>query len=427
MHTVVTADDERRTAALAVRGTALLLVIGAIATGAVACGEDRKQRAAMTPVARASPTRQDLMAEKHTLGRELPLGRMTSVAGGGAELGDGGAATSAGFCGAGDVALDQRGNLYISDFGEECEGPGAGTVRKVDTRGIITTVAGGTGVLGFGGDGGPATKAQLSSPSAIAVSPDGELYVADQDNFRIRKVDAKGMITTVAGTGEQGHSGDGGPARAAQLAEVSGLAFDARGNLYVAEFAAVRKLDRSGSISTVAGTGKFDGYTTADDVPLRLHSAGDGGAATKAKLTPTDVAVDRLGALYVSDFHTGLVHKVDRDGIIRTVAGSRAATRVGKHGPATSSRLIDPWGVTVDDQGNVFIAEHHGERFRKAVSDGMMTTIAGTGVPGFSGNSGRAAKMKLHDPGHLTVDGHGLLYITDYFNHRVWAVRYRDP
>ncbi len=260
----------------AVRGSALLLVIGVLA-----CGDEDKQRAATTP---ASPSGAHRVAGAETPASELTVGRMTSVAGGGAELGDGGPATSAGFCGAGDVALDERGNLYISDFGVECEGPGADSVRKVDTRGIITTFAGGTGVLGFAGDGGPATKALLSSPSAIAVSPEGELYIADQGNFRIRKVDADGIISTVVGTGEQGHSGDGGPARAARLAEVGGLAFDARGNLYVAEFAAVRKIDRSGTITTVAGTGKFAGYSTADDVPLRLRSAGDGGPATKARL-----------------------------------------------------------------------------------------------------------------------------------------------
>jgi len=176
----------------------------------------------------------------------------------------------------------------------------------------------------------------------------------------------------------------------------------------------------------VAGTGRFPGYTTADDVPLGLRSAGDGGAVTKAKLTPIDVAVDRRGAIYISDFHTGLIHKVNQHGIISTVAGSRKATRTGKRGPATSAKLVDPWGVAVDGHGNVFIAEHHGERIRKVDRGGTITTIAGTGEAGFSDDHGQATKMKLHDPGQLTIDDRGLLYFTDYFNHRVWALRYRE-
>jgi sugar lactone lactonase YvrE len=396
------------------------MVIGALFVATVGCGGNDQPRAG----AGKSPASQTKGAQPSPTS-DLAVGMMRSVAGGAAELGDGGPATSAGFCGVGDVALDRAGNLYISDFGEECEGPGASSVRKVDGHGIITTVAGGTGELGFSGDGGPATKAKLNSPSAIAVHPSGELYIADQDNFRIRKIDANGVISTVAGIGEQGHTGDGGPARSARLAELSGLAFDASGNLYIAEFAAVRKVDRSGTINTVAGTGTFDGYNTADDVPLGLRSPGDGGPATKARLTPIDVAVDRLGNVYISDFHTGLIHKVNRRGIIETVAGSRDATRAGTRAPATSTKLIDPWGISVDDQGNLFIAEHHGERIRKVDGRGKITTVAGTDEAGFSATSGRAIDMKLHDPGNLTVDNRGLLYFTDYFNHRVWAVRYR--
>jgi sugar lactone lactonase YvrE len=401
-------------------------LLTALSCAAVACGDTGEHGAT-----RPSPTPQPSInasspAQPSPAAADVAVGMMTSVAGGGAELGDGGPATSAGFCGAGDVALDGAGNMYISDFGVDCEGPGAGSVRKVDEHGIISTVAGGTGVMGFAGDGGPATKAQLDGPSAIAVSPSGELYIADQGNFRIRKIDANGVITTVAGTGDQGHSGDGGPADAARLGELNGLAFDAGGNLYVAEFAAVRKIDSGGTITTVAGTGKFAGYHTADDVPLRLRSAGDGGPAIKAKLTPIDVAVGPAGKLYISDFHTGLIHEVNRRGLITTVAGSRRSSRVGKPGPAESARLIDPLGITVDDHGNLFIAEHHGERIRKVDPAATITTIAGTGAIGYSGDSGRATKMKLYDPGQLTVDNRGLLYITDYFNHRVWALRYRD-
>jgi hypothetical protein len=192
-----------------------------------------------------------------------------------------------------------------------------------------------------------------------------------------------GIITTVAGTGEQGHSGDDGPARRARLSEPGGLAFDTQGNLYVAEFAAVRRIDRAGRITTVAGTGKFAHATSADDVPLRLRSAGDGGPAIEARLTPIDVAVDRHGEIYT-------------------------------------------WGIAVDARGNLFVAEHHGERIRKVHRDGTITTIAGTGEPGFTTERGTATELQLFDPGNLLTAEPGLLYITDYFNHRVWLVRYRD-
>src|SRR3712207_702836 len=204
---------------------------------------------------------------------------LKTVAGDGqlVELGDGGPAKSAGFCGTSDVALDAEGNMYISDGGIYCTGPGGHTVRKVDKDGIITTVAG-TGVFGgYSGDGGLATKAQLNLPIAVAVDREGNLYISDEENYRIRKVDKDGIITTIAGTGEGGYSGDGGPATSAQLTDPGGIAFDARGNLYMADYTSVRKIDPSGTITTVAGTGQA-GFS------------GDGGPATEAKLTAYDVA-----------------------------------------------------------------------------------------------------------------------------------------
>ncbi len=168
---------------------------------------------------------------------------MKTVAGdGGEQLGDGGPAMEAGLCGPNDVALDAKGNMYISDGGLYCGGPGGGTVRKVSPDGTITTVAG-SGEFGFSGDGGPATKAQLNLPLAVTVDREGNLYIADADNYRIRKVDKEGIITTIAGTGEEGYSGNGGPATSAKLTYPLGLAFDDRGNLYVADELSVRKID----------------------------------------------------------------------------------------------------------------------------------------------------------------------------------------
>src|SRR5215203_2339579 len=184
-----------------------------------------------------------------------PKPELTTVAGdGGSKLGDGGPATKAGLCGPTDVTLDAEGNMYISDTGEYCIGPGGDTIRKVEPDGTITTVAG-TGEAGFSGDGGLATKAKLNNPFAVAVDREGNLYISG--DYRIRKVDKDGIITTFAGTGDARHSGDGGPATSAQLREPDQMTFDDRGNLYVGDFTSVRKIDPSGTITTVAGTGRF--------------------------------------------------------------------------------------------------------------------------------------------------------------------------
>jgi sugar lactone lactonase YvrE len=334
-----------------------------------------------------------------------------TVAGdGGEQLGDGGPATRARFCGTSDVALDAEGNMYIADGGIYCSGPGGYTVRKVDPDGTITTVAG-TGEPGFSGDGGPATKAQLDVPFAVAADPEGNLYITDENNFRIRKVDKEGIITTFAGTGEDRHSGDGGPATSAQLRDPGGLAFDARGNLYVADYTSVRKIDPSGTITTVAGTGE-------------LGFSGDGGLATEAKLTAYDVALDHKGNIYICDLENQRIRKVDRDGIIHTVAGSGKKGYSGDGGPATKAALKDPWGVAVDREENVYIADHHNRVIRKVDPEGTITTIAGTGEAGFNREEGSATKVMLHDPIGLFVDDDSdVLYIADTLNARIRALR----
>jgi sugar lactone lactonase YvrE len=334
-----------------------------------------------------------------------------TVAGdGGEQLGDGGPATKAGFCGTSDVTLDAQGNMYIADGGIYCSGPGGYTVRKVDTHGTITTVAG-TGEAGFSGDGGPATKAQLDVPFAVAVDREGNLYITDENNYRIRKVDKEGIITTFAGTGEGGYSGDGGPATSAKLIDPGGLSFDAKGNLYVADYKSVRKIDPSGTITTVAGTGEL-GYS------------GDGGPATEAKLTAYDLALDHKGNIYICDLENQRIRKVDRDGIIHTVAGTGKKGYSGDGGPATKAALKDPWGVAVDREGNVYIADHHNRVVRKVDPKGKITTIAGTGEAGFNREEGPATKVTLHDPIGLFVDDDsGVLYIADTLNGRIRALR----
>jgi sugar lactone lactonase YvrE len=340
-----------------------------------------------------------------------PKPELTTVAGGGGlDLGDGGPATKAGFCGTSDVTLDAEGNMYIADGGIYCSGPGGYTVRKVSPDGTITTVAG-TGEPGFSGDGGPATKAQLDVPFAVAADRVGNLYITDENNYRIRKVDKEGIITTFAGTGEGGYSGDGGPATSAKLIDPGGLSFDAKGNLYVADYKSVRKIDPSGTITTVAGTGQ-------------LGFSGDGGPATEAKLTAYDVALDHKGNIYICDLENQRIRKVGRDGVIHTVAGSGKKGYSGDGGPATKAALKDPWGIAVDREENVYIADHHNRVVRKVDPKGKITTIAGTGEAGFNREEGPATKVMLHDPIGLFVDDDsGVLYIADTLNGRIRALR----
>jgi sugar lactone lactonase YvrE len=323
-----------------------------------------------------------------------PKPELTTVAGdGGEQLGDGGPATKAAFCGTSDVTLDAEGNMYIADGGIYCSGPGGHTVRKVNPHGTITTVAG-TGEPGFSGDGGPATKARLNVPFAVAVDREGNLYITDEGNYRIRKVDKDGIITTFA-----------------QLRDPGGIAFDARGNLYVADYTSVRKIDPSGTITTVAGTGE-------------VGFSGDDGPATEAKLTAYDVALDHKGNIYICDLENQRIRKVDRDGIIHTVAGSGKKGYSGDGGPATKAALKDPWGIAVDREENVYIADHHNRVVRKVDPKGTITTIAGTGEAGFNREEGPATKVMLHDPiGLFFDDDAGVLYIADTLNGRIRAVR----
>jgi sugar lactone lactonase YvrE len=329
---------------------------------------------------------------------------LVDIAGGGTELGDGGPATSASLCNPVDVALDAAGNMYIADSGLLCSGPGGNTVRKVDPNGIITTVAG-TGETGFSGDGGPAISAQLNAPFAVAVDQAGNLYIADLFNYRIRKVDLKGIITTVAGTGERGFSGDGGPATAARLFASAtagpesdlpgGMAFDAEGNLYLADGGAVRKIDASGTITTVAGTGVW-GFS------------GEGGPATGATINVWDVAVDRDGNLYISEWPNERIRRVDRNGVITTVAGGGNGLYGAQGVPATSVPLHDPWGIAVDGHGNLFISEHHANLIRRVDPHGIITSVAGA-----------------NQPIGVFVDAAGVVYFADTFNTRIRAIHFR--
>jgi len=276
----------------------------------------------------------------------------------------------------------------------------------------ITTIAG-TGTAGFSGEGGQATSAQLNYPLGVAVDAQGSLYIGDQVNNRVRKVSG-GTITTVAGTGTAGYSGDGGQATSAQLSIPLGVAVDAQGSLYIADYAnsRIRKVS-GGIITTVAGTGTA-GYS------------GDGGQATSAQLKfPYSVAVDGQGSLYIADYGNQRVRKVS-GGVISTVAGTGTAGFSGDGGQATSAQVNAPVGVAVDAQGSLYIADNGNQRVRK-VSGGVTSTVAGTGTAGFSGDGGQATSAQLSGPAGVAVDAPGNLYIADEGNQRVRRVENKLP
>ena len=343
---------------------------------------------------------------------------ITTVAGTGQKgsFGDGGAATAAALNWPQGVAVDGAGNLFIADANHR-------RIRKVDGAGIITTVAG-TGQRGSFGDGGAATAAALNWPNGVAVDGAGNLFIADRYDHRIRKVDgATKIITRVAGTGQRGFSGDGRAATAAALSFPTGVAVDGAGNLFIADKSnhRIRKL--------VRGTPFFNEgrwiITTVAGTGQRGFS-GDGGAATAAALSwPHRVAVDGAGNLFIADLGNYRIRKVDgATGIITTVAGTGKFGFSGDGGAATAAALANPSGVAVDGAGNLFIADLDNYRIRKV--DGatkIITTVAGTGQRGSFGDGGAATAAALNWPYGVAVDGAGNLFIVDARNHRIRAVR----
>jgi hypothetical protein len=256
---------------------------------------------------------------------------------------------------AADIAADAAGNLYVADDINH-------RVRKVSTSGAVTTIAG-TGNPGFSGDGGPAVPARLSAPKKIAVDRNGNIYIADSGNGRIRKIAASGVITTIAGNGIWGFAGDGGPALSARLSSVSGLAADEAGNVFFGDGSSrVRKVTPTGIISTFAGTGT-------------AGSSGDGGQAVSAQIEVADLAADRSGNVFIVEVNR--IRKVAPEGTIRTVAGSALPGFSGDNGPAVSARLRGPRGIAANGAGAVFIADTVNGRIRRIAPDGTISTIAG--------------------------------------------------
>lgn len=332
--------------------------------------------------------------------RRVAGGVISTLAGNGnpAYGGDGGSAAAAALYQPLGVCPGPGGSVYIADTSNF-------RIRLVSAGGVISTVAG-TGTAGFSGDGAVATNAQLFGPAGTAVDAAGNLYIADAENHRVRRVSPGGTVTTVAGSGGILFSGDGGQATAATLYRPSSVAVDAAGNLYIADTFndRIRRVTPGGVISTVAGGGT---------------SAADGVAATAARLVlPSAVAVDGNGDLYLTDY-TNRVRRVS-GGIITTVAGTGTYGTAGDEGSALAAHLAGPNGLALDSAGNLYVAD--GSRIRRFRPGGTITTVAGTLTPGAGGDGGLATAAGLNYPTGLAVSSAGALFIADSGNHRVREV-----
>ncbi len=350
--------------------------------------------------------------------RKVSSGIVQTVAGNGLFrlAGNGGPALSATIYYDSGIRTDPAGNIYFAE-------PSVNRVRKIATDGTISVFAG-EGPFGYTGDNGPATKARLGFPTYLATDKTGAVYIADSANNVIRKVDANQIISTIAGTGVSGYSGDSGPAVQARLSEPQGIDFDAEGDLWVADSLnhAIRVLASNGNIFTVAGTG-VAGYS------------GDGALAAGAQLnTPRGVRIFAPGtaqeSLYISDTGNNRIRRIRFIGgkyVIDTVAGSGQAGYSGDGGRAVNAKINDPEGLAFDSQGVLYIADRGNSVVRAVTPDGLINTVVGDGSYNFRGDGGPANKASLEGPFDLTFDAGGNLLITDLYTHRIREVLTTSP
>jgi trimeric autotransporter adhesin len=326
--------------------------------------------------------------------------------------GDGGPAMAAQFSGPSGLAFDSAGNLYVADTGNQ-------RIRKISTEGTISTVAG-TGTQGYSNDGGPAVSADLNSPEGVAADPSGNLYIADTQNQRIREVTKDGTISTFAGTGFPGYSGDNGPAVQATMFLPTDVAADQSGNVYIADLGSSRiRMVSNGTITTIAGSD--EGITPTP-----------GQAAVSIRFNgPTGVAVDTAGDVYFAEGSIGSgsglgvgdyrVWEITQ-GVANSAAGNGLESYSGDGGPAATAQMNAPAGMVFDSAGNLYLADSGNNRVRRISPSGVIATVAGTGVAGFSGDFGPALSAELNDPTAVALDSSGNLYIADAGNNRVRLV-----
>ena len=336
---------------------------------------------------------------------------ITTVAGNGSfrNSGDDGPATSAPIYFPYSIAFDNSRNLYIAE-------DLLARIKKVAPNGVITTFAG-TGVTGYNGDGHPATASSFSLPSGVATDNSGAVYIADSYNNRVRKVTLDGTVSTVAGTGALGDSGDGGPAIKAVVEGPSSLVVDVAGNLYISDIRRVRKVTPDGIIHAYAGNGN-KGYN-GDNIP-----------ATSASLNfsiAAGLGLDAQGNLYIADSGNNRIRKVTPQGVISTVAGNGTAGFSGDGGPATRATLSLPAAVIADGAGNLYIGDWGNFLVRKVSSDGIISTIAGTDSSTASGDGGPATRASIGHPISLAIDATGNLLIADSYNNRIRAILTAPP
>ena len=329
---------------------------------------------------------------------------ITTIAGNGTNgySGDGGQATLAEIGGSGgNVLFDHAGNIYFCDQNNV-------RIRKVNTSGVISTFAG-NGVTGFSGDGGLATAAEFSENTVITFDSSQNMYVVDFGNNRIRKINTSGIINTFAGNGNQSYGGDGGPATAAALNWPCCAITDDTGNVYIADSwnNIIRKVNTSGTITLYAGN-VMQGFS------------GDGGPALQAEMNkPFRIAFDKQWNMYVADAFNNVIREINISGTITTVAGNTAQGFYGDGLQATNAELSSPYGVCVDDTGNIYIADTQNNRVRKVNTSGIISTIAGNGTASYSGDGGTATAAELDYPTGLDINYKGNLFIDDYYNSRV--------
>jgi streptogramin lyase len=345
-------------------------------------------------------------------------GHIETVAGSGQPgySGDGGPASLARLNQPFHCDFDEAGDLYIAEAGNHC-------VRKVNLKtGVVTTVAG-SGAKGYDGDGGPATRARMNEPYAVVADRNGDLYIVDRLNAVVRKVDGKTqIITSVAGTGRKGYAGDGGPAAAALLREPNDCCLDGRGGLLIADVGdwRIRRVDlKTGVITTFAGTGKpLEKAREIDRAWI-----GDGGQATAALIVGARaVCIDGRGNAYICEREGNAVRRVDSQGKITTVAGTGAKGYTGDGGDARQASFNGPKAVRCDRQGNVYVVDTENHAVRRIdAKTNVVSTVAG-GRRGADGDGGPATKAGLDRPHGCVVDADGNVYIADSNNQRVRRV-----